>query len=212
MKKLFVLFVIIIFNIGITNLNASCEQAVMDASLVEVFKTESYDYENADVYISAYGLTENIYVKIINDYNDIEREYHYKDVNETGIVGFATDNISKNIKYKILVYSEDESCSLLPLETLEVDTVRFNTYATSALCIGNARETKECAPFYDTKDMTIEDFQKAVDKSVQENKPKELIDYVKQYYLYVLVPIVLGGIIFTISAVVLKRRKKANEI
>lgn len=210
MKRLFiVLFSMLAFTICISEIDADCKDIESEALFVksEVFNIDTG--EDTNVRIDVSGLTENLYVVVMNDYNDVKRTYYYAD-SEEGNFSFYTDNVNRNINYVIRVYSVDSTCSTEPLNTISVKTPRFNPYSINDVC-HTSYYIELCDAFYDIGDMTIDEFNEKVASIVEEeSKPfsKKLGEFISKYYLYVLIPFLLIVSIYIVRIIILKRGKK----
>lgn len=214
MKKVFLLIIVIIlFLVGQYKLEAIlCSDIIKEAIEVYAYETSEID-ENGDVIIDLVieGITENNYVLVQNDYNNEVRTYYYSDTNE-GVVTIHSPNIYRKINYTIKVYLTDSSCNSDIVRTLDVTTNMFNKISGYNVC-DTEFYVEKCDPFYDIENINEDDFIKEIEKEIEELS-KTTLDkvalFVKNYYLFVLIPIVLIIVIYTIRIIALKRGRK-NE-
>lgn len=210
MKRLFiVVFSILAFTVGINKVYAECKDTQSNSLFVNADVINIDNGEDTNVRIDVSGLTEDLYVVVMNDYNDTKRTYYYADTEE-GKFSFYTDNVNRNINYVIRVYSVDSTCSTEPLNTISIKTPRFNPYSVIDVC-HTSYYIELCDAFYDIGDMTINEFNEKVSSIIEEkSKPfsKKVGEFISKYYLYVLIPFLLIITIYVVRIIILKRGKK----
>ena len=204
-RKLKLLFVMLVLIININVLDASCEDAQELAKYVNFNYTTINNAEETNIRLEIHNLSGDLYAVVTNDYNNKTLKFASSDNNEFGYISFNTDNINKNIVYNVSVYSE--SCSNNMLEKLSITTPKYNPYSIKDVCKGKSSEIEECKTFYDVKSNDSAEFIKTVE---DKNKEKELIfiKYIKEYYLYVLIPFLIISVFYIIKIIIFKRRNK----
>ena len=205
-KSFWIIFLLAVFNIGLLNIKADCEEDRENASFLEVYKNNIVNEEVTTTRIDIMNLTSNLYVTITNNYNNDSVRL---EGDALGNAYYDTVNVHKGIKYEINVYSKDSNCKGI-LKAFDVVTEKYNEFSSLDVCIGHYEDIELCNPFKKV-DLSMEDFIKEVNNQINElSKANESVNYVKEYYLYVLGPIVIGLIVFAIK-VYLLRRGKENE-
>jgi len=210
MKKLISVFLLLFVSLfNYSNLDADCNDVKSEADKVEryIVNVNTRDYITVNINIG--NLTENLYIVVLNDFNEEVKTYHYSDANN-GMVSFDTVNVQESINYVVKVYSEDNSCGIEPLKTISFKTSKFNPYSLNDVC-QNSYEIEMCDPFYDVEDMTLEDFNKEVGEIVEELEKtfgEKVLEFISSYWLYVVVPFLIIVIIYGTKIFILKRGKK----
>lgn len=221
MKKYCVLVLFFsIFFINISFLSADCEDVMNDVNQVKVSKISritDYDDLLGEGYESDFligitidGLKENIRAEVTNDYNDEVISVRYEDTNE-GYFEVSSPFIYKSVKMSVQFYSNDETCTSTDvIKRVEVETDIFNTFYYNKTCREN-RDLEVCGPHYNNFGSTTEDFKKMVEEMIIERDKTltdKIIEFLKTYMWYIIIPVVLISVIFIISIILLKRRMK----
>lgn len=122
-EKLF-LFAISMF-ISINVLNAECSDVKADIENVSYQLFNISSNEESKVEILVYGLTEDMYLLVSEDYDDESVTYNYSDTDE-GKITITSKSISSKINYTFKVYSTDKTCSTSAIKAFNVTTPRYN--------------------------------------------------------------------------------------
>lgn len=207
MKKLIIL--IVSFIIGINILNADCSLYEEYASYVDYSTFSYYNSEEINTKIEIYNLSNNLYIEVRNSYNNDKDTYKFEDTNE-GYLTFNTKTVVESINYEVKVYTTDSSCANKVLKTMTFTTPKYNPHITSSVCKGYYDKIEYCDPFYDIKDMDLDEFNKLVEEEIVKIKESEMTisDYIKKYYLYALIPFSVVTGIYVTRIILVKRRKK----
>ena len=208
-KSLSIFLVLFVSFFNYSLLNADCNDIKSEADMVERYLVNIDTKELKTVNINIGDLTQNLYIVVLNDFNDEVKTYHYGD-SDNGMVSFDTIHVHESINYIVRVYSEDATCGIEPLKTITFKTSKFNPYSLNDVC-QNSYDIEMCAPFFDIEDMSIEDFNKKVTEIVEElEKPfsKKVGEFIIKYWLYVFIPFVLIVMVYVIRIIILKRGKK----
>ena len=93
---------------------------------------------------------------------------------------------------------------------MDFSTPKFNPFSINNQCKGN-EDIDMCNPFYDTKDMSFQDFNEKLDKKVVEaNRTviEKVLIFLASYWYFIVIPIVVivGIYIFRIRLL-----KRGNE-
>ncbi len=114
--------------------------------------------------------------------------------------------------YTIEVYgSENSACANEKLKTLRYTVPRFNRMVKNAKCVNNNSEL--CKTFTNsTKDMTEQEFEKEIDKYIEEQEEpmttSEILKLALSYGLYIIIPLVIISLIYVFRV---KKYKKEER-
>lgn len=211
MKKIITLvFLMLVFSLNSLVLNADCESDKNDAEMVFYEVAPIYnDNGQIDIYLDMYGLTEELSVKIFNDFENQTHTYTYDDVDEfDGALGTIVSNVNREINYKVEIFSN--SCGVEPIKSYDSQVKKVNVYAFDDVCKNEQYKSDLCKADadIDTDKMTIEEFRKKVKKEIKNYDFKiNIRTSVKRYYLFVLIPMLIVIIYFVVRIILLKREK-----
>lgn len=204
MKKIYLLFTLLsLCIINVYSLNASCEEEAdyIDYELMYIDNEE----EGLVARSIIYDIEDDLYIKVTNDFDNKTVTYTSSNKNDSGFIVFDSPSTFKKVKFLIDVYSNDETCNDRKLRTIRYVTKKYNEYSSNSLCDGLSDKLEICDSFYDSDNLTLEEFTNTINKYNEDNS---FLGYVKRYYLYVLIPILLISIIYIIRITILRRRKK----
>ncbi len=212
MKKIiYSIFVIMLLGISVLKVNATCnDQVLLDAKNVTV---EAIPMTEGDIYyiIRISNLTPNVYVTVYEDDNETTTTYTYEDSNN-GTLDIEHWYIYERVYYTVNVYSDIDGCQDESLNVLKTNTKKFNDRWRYSICVENP-ELEKCQPFYEApvgEEQTDEEFY----EEVQQQKYEESLSFwdkawiiVKEYYLYVLIPIIIISVCYGIVIYVYKTKR-----
>lgn len=207
--------------------------------VVDVYTGKAYDVDNpnedgtfpeVDHFIKAFNInilniTEDIYVKVTNNYNSDEKTYTYKDTNN-GIVTMQTKNVEQLVTYSIEVYSNKYACIGEKFRVLYMTTPIFNAYSARPACENN-KGFYYCQEFIPSENISyneflnkLEEYEKQKDNQVQEDKTssenKSFIERIKGFYNInrVIINIALSAIVVAgvATTVVLVKKKRSRVL
>lgn len=200
-------------------LNAECDNAKQNGeylwSVVDraTLKTDS-------TVVKLFLFTDEVYYEISNDYNDTVEKYTYADIDEDSIIKFNSPDILTNVKYTVKAYYTDNTCGTEPIKTFEVETGIYNKNSDNKECWDklyldvcknnySPDELKEYESITNDEELTkkIEE----EDKVYNEETKKSVLDIVKEYYLYVLIPCVVISVFYIIRIIIIKKRKEVKD-
>ncbi len=212
MKKLSV--VLIVISILFSNslvCKAECnDEVLLDAKNVKV---EAIPMTEDLIYyvIKISNLTPNIYITIHEDDNDTTTTYKYDD-SENGTIEIEHWYIYEKVYYTINVYSTIDGCADESLNEIKVNTKKFNERYGYVSCEENP-DYEKCDPFYEPpigEEQTDEEFYEEIQK-YNEKKDMSFWDkvyaFIKDYYLYALVPIILVSLGYGIAIYIHKAKR-----
>ena len=211
MRKIivFILF-LFIFNI---NIKAACnnKELLDNADKVNITVLPQTS-EEKDYYflIRVENIKENMALVISDNDTNESKTYRYSDTNE-GTLELINNYIFAKVTYTVKVYSVDSSCQNMLLKTLKASTIKFNDYSKYDACDGY-EEFELCKPFYDGKHVSKEVFNNALEEYKKEKETtffEKIIKIIKEYYLYVLLPIaIISACYYTYIGVIKWRKRK----
>lgn len=229
MKRKNILFGIILFIMFFFNpyLNADCKSAKEEAdSLLYYIDLPRFDKLETSLIVILESTQINI--EVSNNYDTTINKYGNNSDEKTFVVTEVSPNIYKNITYDINVFYTDKTCGTESIATYSIDTGIYNKYNESSYCINSDVYIDRCSESYTTEqikkygnleNMTEEEFNKLAEEDVKNgtNIPddrttkEKVIDFVKNNYLYVLLPLIIVSIIYITIIIIAKRKKVQNE-
>lgn len=210
-KVIYVLCLFCILTLNISTCFADCtDEVLLNAKNVDVDaipQTEDLIY----YIIKISNLTPDLYVKVYEDDNETTTTYTYDD-SENGVIEIEHWYIYEKVNYVVSVYSTEEGCTDEVLAEIEVSTKKFNERYGYVACEQNP-DYEKCDPFYepaDDEEQTDEEFYEEL-KEYNEVKDtpfsEKLWNGIKEYYLYVLIPIVAVSVVYGIAIYVYKAKR-----
>lgn len=212
----------------VANVKATYE--VVDVYAGKVYDIDKRDeFGNApqvDHYIKAFNIdimniTDDIYVKVINNYDSEIREFRNNNTNN-GTATFQTTNTENLITYTIEVYANKYACIGEKFRVLYITTPMYNLYSEEPECQNN-KGFYYCQEFLPSENITFNDFQKKIKeyeennkfgdkKEEQEDKNKSFIKRIKEFYNnhtivinIVISIIIVAGVVATV--ILIKQRR-----
>lgn len=228
-KSFFILFLFIEYMIFIPKVYAICEDAELNnwASSIQIEKldysvTGFTDEQGNHVWTGgleiAYMLApskarKDIYLTATNNLDDDIQESRY--IPGYDIIAIGTYSNIVEIKYTVNVYgSEDSACPNELLKTQRITIPPLNKYVTSEFC-DKYPEHENCTQYKDTTGITQEEFIEEAKKYEKEHKDDKInsikdiiISGLKEYSLFVLVPLLSVSIYFIIVINKYKREER----
>ncbi len=226
MKK--VLFFIFIFCVFSLNINALCYNDDLNDWALNVDvkfidfnrnlineKTGKPLYETMDYsyILSLNNMRDDIVLKATTDYGAELEGIYVPGHKVYGIVDYTPKN---GAIYNIRVYgSEDSKCSNELLKTITYEIEPFNFYYKTEQC-EQYPEAPLCAIYKDTSDITEKEFKeemKRYEESINPTKPKPsmwkiIMSYMKNYGIFVLIPLVILSVYFLKKIHVVKKHER----
>lgn len=171
--------------------------------------------------ITILNISENIYVKITNDYDKTSKDIYYEDTNN-GIYSFNWDKSNVVTNFTIDVYASNNTlCENDKLRSFYLSTPRYNDYSNRAIC-EEMSESSFCQEFVMFDDFSEIDFLEKVSSYKKETKKQEepepnndnIIDKILKFVENNKI-IIIGSIVLIIgvtSFIAYKRNKKLKEV
>lgn len=160
-----------------------------------------------------YPEAEDIYAKVKDSLTDKEYDAKYDSDFGTISIGSMIHNTKK--KYTITLYGGEKSaCPNEKLKTLTYEANPYNKYMITIYCIENPNDEK-CKFDSDAGTMTSDEFEKYVSEQMNAKELENMSFiaktwfYVKKYWFYVIIPIVLISIFYGIT-IFIEKKKKVN--
>lgn len=185
-------------------------------------EADDYYAETDYFQINILNLTENMYAKVTNDYDDTELIYNYSDT-KNGNVAIEWNYVMELTKFKIEIYSSDATgCEDSLLRTLYVSLPRYNDYSTYAVC-EKVPDYYLCQRYVTYEHVDFSDFEKKIKNEiakVEEEKKEEeenniwynkllnFLDDNKVIIISIAAVVIVGAVVVVIMY---KRRGDKNE-
>lgn len=212
MKKiLFGTVVLMAFFVNTFTCKAVCNDDVLLAA--KDIKVEAIPMTEDLIYyiIKISNLTPDVYVTVYEDDNETTTTYTYDD-SKDGIIEIEHWYIYEKVYYTVNVYSNVEGCTDESLNEIKVNTKKFNERYGYVSCKENP-DYEKCDPFYEApigEEQTDEEFYEEIQEYNKEQNMSfwvKVSNAVKEYYLYILVPVVVVATIYGILIYVYKSKK-----
>jgi len=214
-------------NNAVANIKVSYEEAIEEI----VYEADEFSEFGEDLVIKseyfkiiAYNLTEDLYLKITNDYNGEVKYITFND-SESGTAIYEWKNLDKVTDFTIRVYSSNKTnCPNEEYRVMYLTTPKKNTFVDSAQCTGNEdfylckkyiteEKNIDNATFYSELEKFKKDNQIKQDALEEENNKSwqdNVVNFIKENKITIGIVstlIVVGGVV-TIIVVVKKQRRK----
>ena len=213
MKKITLcILVMVSLLFSVSELDASCKDASKDAEKIKYEIDKAATLEEFYIKAVIKGITENVYVKVTNENDSMipDKVFHYSDTDK-GTIKFDTDNFLYKNTYIVSIYSEDDTCGTDPLEQFDFVLPSYNSYSSYDGC-KEYDYLPACDSFYDTEGFSEEDFNSLFEYQKIVIKPATMsnliLHYIKKYWLFVVIPILIIVLIYTYRIVKLKKGEK----
>lgn len=210
MKKVILVISVVLVSIlfNVIDLKAECltDTEVIKNSIDSIYQL-NYDVDKGFYfYITTYPIDDRVYIKIKGD--GIEETKGFLDA-KNQVISVERYYIYEKVEYTVEIYSNMEGCKDELIKTISVTTPKYNNYRDSNVCEFN-KEYKLCQPFEDTSKISEDELERQV-KEYESNKNKtsleKAIEKVKEYYIYILIPVILIGGIYTYKIIKIKQKK-----
>lgn len=214
MKKInkFIFCLLTLFILAV-NVNAICDNedlnewaTTVEVKMVHTIGDVKYEVTKADgtkeevTKEFAYILTINnprddILLKFKDEAGNTADGVVYTLADGTKVYGAGCFTNLEEEKYIVNVYGKD-TCNNELLKTIQYTVPRFNEYVYNAACLNS--DSEYCKNFTNsTKDMTYEDFKKAMaEEEKKNNRASGIWGILKEYGLYVLIPLIIVSVYY----------------
>ena len=184
---------------------------------IEISETSSYQLDER-VVLKVSNVTDKIYVALYSEEDNINEEYHYKDLEDGTLIYDVPDTLIIR-HFTLTVYSEALECESEELRKIEIATPKYNDYFEEGVCQNN--DASYCNKYVTTdvsiseseymrlleeymKNMEIPDEEETNTQVSKENNSKKIIYSIGIVIILVLLILVIVGIF--------KRRKRTKEL
>lgn len=178
-----------------------------DGNLLKAHKKEYY------YLLMVYPQTNLVYAKVKDSITNKEYVVNMNTDFNTIVIGSKVHNDKK--KYTITLYgTSDSACPNEKLKTLTYEANPYNRYMTTEYCINNPADEK-CKFDSDAGTMTEEEFDTYIAKQLEAKEVENMSwiakvwFYIKKYWYYVVIPVVLISIFYGIT-IFIEKKKKVN--
>ncbi len=190
----------------------------------DIVQYTDMDAERIFFQIDILNITDDVYLKITNDFNNEEIIYNYADT-EDGLITFNWFDIDSVVNFKVEVYSSvNSACPGELYRTISLKLPRYNYFYDYEIC-NDYKDFSLCQQFVFFNDIDEKDFNEqlnkykaSLNKEDTENKPNGNItnNYnsnlkVAFYTFLIIIAIVLIIIIIVKLLQVLKKKRKKNN-
>lgn len=155
----------------------------------------------------------NVYAKVKDSLTDKEYIVNYDPDFATISIGSMIHNVKK--KYTITLYgTSDSACPNEKLKTLTYEANPYNKYMITSYCIEYPYDEK-CKFDSDAGTMSEKEFNDYVTKQLETKEVENMSwiakvwFYIKKYWYYVVIPVVLISIFYGIT-IFIEKKKKVN--
>lgn len=213
-KKLTLIIFCVLYSVNIVYAKECSKEIINEAKKVKVEAIPVTAKGNIHYIVRIENLTPNLYIKVHEDHNNSENKYGYE-ITKNGGLNIIQYYLGEKVKYTISVYATDNNCKD-KLNTLSITTKKFNTKYYFKVCVENPKYEK-CKPFYEPtkedKKQSNTEFVKEVREYEKTHKSfgKRIGEYIKKYYLYVLIPFLTIALIFIIIILIKKYQLKGKK-
>lgn len=213
MKKfLFVLVFALFVNVSFVNAEACDNNDISrlkvlanDVDITYVYNDDIYDSDGFKIYdtykVTIYNMTDELYIKETKTNFDLSN-YPVQD-------GTLVIDRMFSGKKTFKVYSKN--CERV-LKTYYVDLPKFNYYSTDSNCEGK-EDLKICQKFYDTSNMTYDEFfykvtssENNVDEKDKDDEDNQIIQFLKNNYIYIGIGVVALAVLVVILILIHRKR------
>lgn len=207
-----IIFIIISFFAVSMNLNAACSNEELLKEAKEVSLTSNTLEESKNTYVNIVkieNMKNNQVIVLSEDFFNTKKTYKYNNTKK-GVIEITDTHIYSKNTYKIKIYSLDKECKNMLLATKSISTAKFNEYSKYDICDGN-EDFEMCKPFYDENIPSKEVFNNALNEYTKEktnNFWQKALILIKEYYLYVLIPILIITAGYYVYIGIVKWRKR----
>ena len=209
------LIVISVFFVNMLTCKAVCNDDVLLAA--KNIEVEAIPMTEDLIYyvIKISNLTPDVYVTVYEDDNKTTTTYTYEDSTD-GVIEIEHWYIYEKVYYTVNVYSSVDGCTDESLNEIKVNTKKFNERSRSVICEENP-DYEKCGVFYEEangEEITDEEFLEEIEKYNEEKNLSfwdKTWNTLKEYYLYVLIPIVVVSIIYGIVIYVYKAKRGESK-
>ena len=218
-------------------LNEIANNVKVNYEVVDLYDGQAYQLDSGldedplvDIYVRGFkinilNITEDILVRVTNDFDNIEYTYDSKNIQD-GIGTFETKNNEELVKYTINIYSNKGSCTGDLVRSFKMVTPAYNLYSSMALC-DDYPQYYYCQEFLPTGSIEYITFSRGLDKYIEEiedkkkeeeeEKNKNIFEKIKDFYIKNKIIVNIGVIIviasgIVVTTIVLVKKKRGRVL
>ena len=214
----------------VSHVNANYE--VVEVSMGEYYDIDHFGEEGYDVIqehfvkvfdIHVLNITEDIYIKVYNDYNDEVKTFRYNDTKD-GVATFRVDDIEKLVTYTIEVYSNKYSCAGEMFRKFTLTTPMYNNYSERPQCEDN-KDFYYCQEFINSENISFNEFFEKIkefqdqkqneEEKKQQEENKSFVEKIKEFYkenAIVIHSIGVAIVVMGVATTVVLIKKKRSRV
>lgn len=215
------LFLLLSTFIGLNVLKADCEEAKQEGENLLV-SIEPATLKTEDTLVEIVLVSDNIYIEVSENYSNTKQTYYKKDLGDSIFLKLKSPDIFTNITYEIKTFYTNQECGIDPIKVFSIETGIYNKLSDLKICwdklyldiCKNYYTTEDIEKFGNIQDLSEEKINKLVNEELTKEEEKSKInlkDIIKEYYLYVLIPIIIISIVYIIVIVIVKKRKEVQN-
>ncbi len=226
MKKYSLLLAMLLcFFVSTIKPEASCTDMAKEAEKIVVRKENyvpdelEYDEKGIVIPTTFVGIaidkmTEDFYAVVTSDEDDDVITIRYADT-ENGFYKIQSHNYYRNVNFEVKFYSTDSTkCnSTDAIRKVDIQNDILNQYLYTNKCIEEP-SLEICGKFKNTNKLDVGKFEEEFDKQLEEKNKSvfdKLLDFVKNYWIFILVPIVIISVIYITRIILIKREMAKHE-
>ena len=190
----------------------------LNPSDIEISETSSYQLDER-VVLKISNVTDKIFVALYSEEENINEEYHYKDLENGTLVYNVPDTLIIR-HFTLTIYSESLDCEMEELRKIEVATPKYNDYFEEGVCQNN--NASYCNK-YVTTDVSIseseyrrllDEYMKNMEIPDEEENPTQnnKEDNSKKVILYSVGIVIIVVLLVLVIVSIFKRRKRTKEM
>lgn len=135
----------------------------------EYFPDGTQKYNYLEILIK--GITDDVYVKILNSYNDDVKVIKASDLDENKEYKYEAPTMDERVSYTVEIYSNKYSCVDEVVRKVAFDTRIYNIYSDMLACLMYPKYPN-CATFVN-KTLTFDEFNSGLDEYREKHKDEE---------------------------------------
>ena len=136
---------------------------------LEYYTDGLQDYKYIEILIK--GITDDVYVKINNSYNDEVKVIKASDLDENKEYKYEAPTMDERVSYTLEIYSNKYDCIDEVVRKVVFDTRIYNTYSSMLACLMYPNYSN-CATFVN-KPMTFEEFNSGLNEYREKHEEEE---------------------------------------
>lgn len=207
------------FNDLAANVKTSYEPIdIVDGKAIDIDGTgEEVDLIVRGLKLSILNITNDIYIKLINNKTEQESTYYYNNTTD-GVINIQTKDVLTPVNYTVEVYANKYSCVGELYRKFDFQTPAYNPYSELQICQENPG-FYYCQEFISNNNIDLNTFYKdlenyKVEEEIKEEKSKTFWEKIKEFYnnnaltIYIIAGVIIIAGVTTTVILVKKRRSR----